>query len=83
MSNQNKKEIKMANFVSALNELKEIGDKEFKGWTKKLKEINKKYGILTRISFMFDKWNLLGYKDSPIDCGQETFLKLWKERIKL
>ena len=36
-------------------QFQEIGDKEFKGWTKKLKEINKKYGILTRISFMFDK----------------------------
>ena len=64
-------------------QFQEIGDKEFKGWTKKLKEINKKYGILTRISFMFDKWNLLGYKDSPIDRGPEIFTQLFERRIML
>ena len=64
-------------------QFQEIGDKEFKGWTKKLKEINKKYGILTRISFMFDKWNLLGYKDSPIDRGPEIFIQLFERRIML
>ena len=30
---------------------------------------------------MFDKWEMLGYKDSPIDCGKETFLELFKRRI--
>ena len=36
-------------------QFKEIGDNEFKGWTKKLKDINKKYSPLVKISFMFDK----------------------------
>ena len=64
-------------------QFQEIGDKEFKGWTKKLKDLNKKYGTLVRISFMFDKWNLLGYKDSPIDRGPEIFKELFERRIIL
>ncbi len=36
-------------------QFKEIGDNEFKGWTKKLKDINKKYSPMVKISFMFDK----------------------------
>ena len=62
-------------------QFKEIGDEEWKGWTKKLNEINKKYSSLVKISFLFDKWNLLGYKDSPIDKGPDIFNELFKRRI--
>lgn len=64
-------------------QFQEIGDKEWIGWTNKLKNIHKKYSREVKVSFMFDKTDLLGYKDSPIDCGQETFLKLFKERVSL
>ena len=64
-------------------QFKEIGDNEFKGWTKKLKDINKKYSPMVKISFMFDKWNLLGYKDSPIDRGPDIFLELFEKRVIL
>ena len=65
-------------------QFKESGDVEFKQWVKKLKELHKKYSKQVNISFMFDKrGNLLGYKDSPIDGGQEVFLQLFKERIRL
>ena len=64
-------------------QFKELGDEEHKGWVKKLKEIDKKYSSLVKISFMFDKWNLLGYKDSPIDKGPDIFLDLFKKRIKI
>ena len=64
-------------------QFKEIGDDEWKGWTKKLKQIHQKYGSTVQISYLFDKQNLLGYKDSPIDCGKEVFLKLFKERVRL
>lgn len=64
-------------------QFKELGDDEHKGWVKKLKEINKKYSSLVKVSFMFDKWNLLGYKDSPIDRGPEVFLELFKKRVLL
>ena len=32
---------------------------------------------------MFDKWDLLDYKDSPIDKGKETFLELFKRRVAI
>ena len=64
-------------------QFKESGDDEFKKLIRNLKGIHKKYGKYVTISMMFDKWNLLGYKESPIDKGKETFLKLFHERINL
>ena len=62
----------------------EKGDDEFKKWTAKLTEINKKYSSKVLVTFVFDKEGVnLGYKDSPIDCGPDTFMKLFKERIKI
>ena len=69
--------------VALDKQYQEIGDDEFKKLTKNLKQIHKKYGKFVTISFMFDKENLLGYKDSPIDCGIETFLHLYKNRVNL
>ena len=62
-------------------QFQEIGDSEWVRWTKKLNEINKKYGKAVQISFIFDKWNLLDYKDSPIDKGKEIFLDLFRKRV--
>lgn len=59
----------------------EIGDDEWRKWTNKLKTFYVKFGNYVNISYMFDKENLLGYKDSPIDCGKEKFIKLFQERI--
>lgn len=65
-------------------QFKEIGDSEWKNWTKKLIEINKKYSSLVNISFMFDfKGDKLEYKMSPIDNGKDIFLKMFKERVRL
>ena len=64
-------------------QFKEIGDKEYKNWTKKLKEIYNKYSSKVLISFIFDNQGLLGYKDSPLDKGKDIFLKLFKNRIYL
>ena len=64
-------------------QFKEIGDEEWKVWTKKLLDINKKYSPFISVSFMFDKWNLLKYKDSPIDRGKEIFLELFNNRVVL
>lgn len=64
-------------------QFQEIGDSEWTRWTKKLNEINKKYGKIVQISFIFDKWGLLDYKDSPIDKGKEIFLNLFKKRITI
>ena len=64
-------------------QFKNLGDDEFQKLVKNLKNIHKKYGNYVTISIMFDKWNLLGYKDSPIDKDKETFLELYKRRINL
>ena len=64
-------------------QFQEKGDKEFKKLTKNLTTIFKKYGHLVKISYLFDKEDLLGYKDSPTDRGKEIFEKLYKERINL
>lgn len=60
---------------------KEIGDKEYHRWVKKLKDIAKKYSPYCNITFLFDTKNLLDYKDAPIDKGAEIFLQLFKERL--
>ena len=78
------KELDVEEIIIAFDkQFKEIGDNEFKGWTKKLIEINKKYSSIISISFMFDKWDMLDYKDSPIDKNKEIFLELFKRRIRL
>jgi hypothetical protein len=64
-------------------QFQEKGDKEFKKLTKNLTTIFKKYGHLVKISYLFDKEDLLGYKESPTDRGKEVFEKLYKNRINL
>ena len=64
-------------------QFQKIGDQEWVQWTKKLKDLHKKYNSLVHITFMFDKKDLLGYKDSPIDRGPDVFMQLFKERIIL
>jgi hypothetical protein len=62
-------------------QFQELGDDEWKRWTKKLTDIHTKYGSYVQISYMFDKKNLLDYKMSPIDKDRDTFLTLFKERV--
>ena len=64
-------------------QFQEIGDKEFKLLKTKLLRIRERYKNFVSVSFLFDKEKITGYKDSPIDCGPDTFLKLFKERIIL
>ena len=64
-------------------QFKEFGDAEHQRLVKLLKDIHKKYGAYVQISYIFDKDNLIGYKDSPIDRGPEIFLELFQRRIVL
>lgn len=64
-------------------QFKEIGDEEFLRLKKNLLKLRHKYKNYVNVSFIFDKNMITGYKDSPIDCGSEKFLKLFKERIVL
>lgn len=64
-------------------QFKELGDNEFKKLTNSLTKIHDKYKNYIKVSFIFDKQMKTGYKDSPIDCGKEIFLELFKERVSL
>lgn len=64
-------------------DFEKIGDDNFKRVKDNFIKINEKYSSYAEISFLFDKHNLLGYKCSPIDCGKEAFLELFKDRIIL
>ena len=64
-------------------QFKEIGDEEFKHLKKNLLKLRTKYKNYVNISFIFDKKMITGYKSSPIDCGKDKFLQLFKERIVL
>lgn len=64
-------------------QFKEIGDVEFQHLKKNLLKLRERFKNDILISFIFDKNMITGYKDSPIDCGKEIFLQLFKERIVL
>ena len=66
-------------------------DKDFKDFnsderihvTNKLEKINQKFGNQVNISFLFDVYDLLEEKSSPLDCGKEAFEYLWRHRVVL
>lgn len=61
----------------------DVASDEAKRIIRNLKNIHKRYGAYVKISFLWDKENLLGYKDSPIDKDKETFLMLFKRRVSI
>lgn len=60
-----------------------FGEDEHKKLVKNLKQIHKKYGHFVKIEYLFDKEDLLGYKDSPTDRGKEVFTELYRRRVNL
>lgn len=64
-------------------QFKSYGDEEYIHLLKNLKKITSKYKNYVNISCILDKKKLTGYKDSPVDCGADIFLQLFKERIIL
>lgn len=64
-------------------QFKEIGDDEFKRLKANLLKLHSKYKNFVKITMIFDKNMITGYKASPIDEEPEKFLKLFKERIVL
>ena len=53
---------------------KKLNTDESKQWIKKLTQLYNKYKNDVLITFLWDKENLLNYKDSPIDQTPEIFL---------
>lgn len=64
-------------------QFQKVGDKEFQRLIKNFKNIHKKYSPFVQISFLFDRENLLGYKDSPIDRGKDILLELFNNRVMM
>lgn len=64
-------------------QFQEIGDKEFQHLKSNLLKLHNKYKNFVKITFIFDRNMITGYKSSPIDEGAEKFLTLFKERIVL
>ena len=64
-------------------QFQEIGDKEFQHLKSNLLKLHGKFKNFVKISFIFDKNKITGYKASPIDEGPDKFLTLFKERIIL
>ena len=62
-------------------QFEEVGDDEFKRLKTNLIRVRDRYKNFATISFIFDKNMITGYKDSPIDCGPQVFLQLFKETI--
>ena len=59
-----------------------VGDDEYCHLLRNLKKIQMKYKNYVQISYILDRKKLTGYKDSPVDCGKEKFLILYKERVQ-
>lgn len=64
-------------------DFQEHGDDDFNSLIKKLEKLYQKYSTYANISFLFDKDNLLGYHNSPTDCGKDAFIYLWRNRVIL
>lgn len=88
-SHLNKNQIKLLVKNFDINEIIIAYDKEYQSYQEiseymiKMKELCRKYSQYCSFSFIRDKDNLLQLKDSPIDCGKETFEKLFRERVKV
>ena len=60
-----------------------VGDKEFQALKRKFNSIYLKYKNYVNLSFILDKHKITSYKASPLDEGEDKFLKLYKsKRIK-
>ena len=59
-----------------------VGDDEYCHLLRNLKKIQMKYKNYVQISYILDRKKITGYKDSPVDCGKEKFLVLYKERVQ-
>lgn len=62
-------------------DFQEMHDQEYNENIKKIDRLYNKLATEVSVSVLFDQYNLLGYKNSPLDCGKEAFLYLWRHRI--
>ena len=88
-SNINKFQINLLTNILGANEITIAFDKEYEDWRTeqarnyrlKIENMCKKYKSQAVFSYIWDMDNLLDYKDSPFDKGQEVFETLYRNRI--
>lgn len=59
----------------------EYADNDYFEVEKKLLKLYNKYATIVNMSFLIDKEHILDFKSSPLDCGKEAFLYLFRNRI--
>lgn len=65
------------------HDYKDLDSEEARQVANRLKKLNDKISPYMKVSFLWDKTGLLGYKDSPFDRGVEVLMELWKNRVVL
>lgn len=76
-------ELGVENVIIAFDkEFEEIGSEEEELYKSKIEfKIIERLRSKFNVGLMWDKHNLLGYKDAPTDRGRETFLKLYNDML--
>lgn len=65
-------------------DFEDFNSEDYKKVEEKLLKLYNKYNPYVNVSFLFDSKNdTLGYKSSPLDCGKDAFLHLWRNRVVL
>ena len=57
-------------------DFQEMHTQEYNENIKKIDKLYQKLSAEVAVSILFDQYNLLGYKNSPTDCGKDAFLYL-------
>ena len=71
-----------ANIVIAFDkEFEKANDSQGEKYFDKLYSICEKYKNYANFSFIFDRYNLLDLKDSPVDKGLDIYKKLYESRV--
>lgn len=70
-------------FIARDKEYTDAENEESYDYQEKLIKQAMKFVPYVRTYILFDKWNLLKYKDSPADQGKEVLLKLMKNKFEI
>jgi hypothetical protein len=64
-------------------DFEKLGDDTHKRQIANFRKLHNRYKNYVQLSFINDRNLITGYKNSPIDCGPDKFLQLFKERVIL
>lgn len=70
-------------FIARDKEYEDAESQEAYNYSDKLLRQAMKFAPFVRTYILFDKWDLLKFKDSPADQGKESLLKLMKNKFEI